>query len=353
MQRLLQRAQTEGRADDTEDVIRRRQEIYAEETAAAHRGLPRARVLVTRSTAWARSTRSPTRIFEALGRRPRATLSADGPAATAGSRSRRRTRSTRCGAAGLVVGETLELLRASARAGMTTGELDAIAEEHIRSRGATPSFLGYATAVPRHHLHVGQRRGRARHPRRPRARRRRRRLDRLRRDRRRLARRRRDHACALGDVPDEVHRADAGHRGGAVARDRRRAASAAASPTSPTPSRPMSAARAATACSRSTSATASAPRWTSRPKCAQLRQTRPGTQARPGLGSGGRADGGAGPGGRAGPGRRVDRPSTADGSLAAHFEHTFTLTPNGAWVLTALDGGEARLAELGVPFGGS
>ena len=33
VQRLLQRAQTEGRADDTEDVIRRRQEIYAEQTA--------------------------------------------------------------------------------------------------------------------------------------------------------------------------------------------------------------------------------------------------------------------------------------------------------------------------------
>jgi len=30
--RLLQRAQTEGRADDTEDVIRRRQELYLEET---------------------------------------------------------------------------------------------------------------------------------------------------------------------------------------------------------------------------------------------------------------------------------------------------------------------------------
>jgi methionyl aminopeptidase len=43
---------------------------------------------------------------------------------------------------------------------------------------------------------------------------------------------------------------------------------------------------------------------------------------------------------------------TADGSWAAHFEHTFTLTPQGAWILTALDGGEARLAELGVPFGG-
>jgi adenylate kinase len=30
--RLLQRAQSEGRADDTEDVIRRRQEVYAEQT---------------------------------------------------------------------------------------------------------------------------------------------------------------------------------------------------------------------------------------------------------------------------------------------------------------------------------
>ena len=32
VQRLLQRAQSEGRADDTEDVIRRRQELYAEQT---------------------------------------------------------------------------------------------------------------------------------------------------------------------------------------------------------------------------------------------------------------------------------------------------------------------------------
>src|SRR3954447_26308640 len=43
---------------------------------------------------------------------------------------------------------------------------------------------------------------------------------------------------------------------------------------------------------------------------------------------------------------------TADGSWAAHFEHTFTLTPQGAWILTALDGGKAKLAELGVPYGG-
>jgi methionyl aminopeptidase len=43
---------------------------------------------------------------------------------------------------------------------------------------------------------------------------------------------------------------------------------------------------------------------------------------------------------------------TTDESWAAHFEHTFTLTENGAWILTALDGGESKLAELGVPFGG-
>ena len=44
--------------------------------------------------------------------------------------------------------------------------------------------------------------------------------------------------------------------------------------------------------------------------------------------------------------------SMADGAVAAHFEHTFTLTPDGPWVLTALDGGAAKLAELGVPYGG-
>lgn len=43
---------------------------------------------------------------------------------------------------------------------------------------------------------------------------------------------------------------------------------------------------------------------------------------------------------------------TTDGSRAAHFEHTFTITPQGTWVLTAIDGGEAALSALGVPFGG-
>src|SRR3954452_3510101 len=39
---------------------------------------------------------------------------------------------------------------------------------------------------------------------------------------------------------------------------------------------------------------------------------------------------------------------TADGTWAAHFEHTFTLTDRGPWVLTALDGGVDRLADLGI-----
>lgn len=43
---------------------------------------------------------------------------------------------------------------------------------------------------------------------------------------------------------------------------------------------------------------------------------------------------------------------TTDGSWAAHFEHTFTLTEQGPWILTCLDGGESQLAELGVRFGG-
>lgn len=43
---------------------------------------------------------------------------------------------------------------------------------------------------------------------------------------------------------------------------------------------------------------------------------------------------------------------TADGSWSAHFEHSFTLTTQGVLVLTALDGGATKLAELGVPCAG-
>ena len=251
--------------------------------------------------------------------------------------------------AGLVVGETLELLRSSVRAGITTGELDAIAEDNIRSSGATPSFKGYhgfpgsicasvndevVHGIPGDRTLAAGRRD----------------LHRLRRDRRRLARRRRDHGgrrrrTRRGD------RADAGHRGGDVARDRRRPPRRpghrhlARRRDPPAVARPL---RDPRGLRRSRHRLGDAPA-AERP---QLRPARPRAQA-----------------GRRGwpwPSSRwsrsvARRPSlldddwtvvTADGSWAAHFEHTFTLTSDGAWVLTALDGGETVLAELGVPFGG-
>jgi methionyl aminopeptidase len=39
---------------------------------------------------------------------------------------------------------------------------------------------------------------------------------------------------------------------------------------------------------------------------------------------------------------------TKDGSRAAHFEHTVAITPEGPWVLTAEDGGVAGLAAFGI-----
>ena len=45
--------------------------------------------------------------------------------------------------AGLVVAHTLEVVAAAVRPGVTTADLDAIAEREIRAAGATPSFLGY------------------------------------------------------------------------------------------------------------------------------------------------------------------------------------------------------------------
>lgn len=46
-------------------------------------------------------------------------------------------------AAGLVVADTLAKLRAAVRPGISTAELDALAEENIRAAGAIPSFKGY------------------------------------------------------------------------------------------------------------------------------------------------------------------------------------------------------------------
>ncbi len=45
--------------------------------------------------------------------------------------------------AGRIVAGVLALLQARARPGITTGDLDALAEEYIRRHGAVPSFKGY------------------------------------------------------------------------------------------------------------------------------------------------------------------------------------------------------------------
>ena len=48
--------------------------------------------------------------------------------------------------AGKLVAEVLDLLREAVRPGVSTGELDRMAEEHIRSCGAAPAFKGYRPA---------------------------------------------------------------------------------------------------------------------------------------------------------------------------------------------------------------
>jgi methionyl aminopeptidase len=45
--------------------------------------------------------------------------------------------------AGAIVSRTLDLLREHARPGVTTGELDRLADEFIRSEGGVPTFKGY------------------------------------------------------------------------------------------------------------------------------------------------------------------------------------------------------------------
>jgi methionyl aminopeptidase len=50
--------------------------------------------------------------------------------------------------AGLILAEILEVLESRLRPGLTTIELDAVADEMIRDAGATPSFKGYGSSPP-------------------------------------------------------------------------------------------------------------------------------------------------------------------------------------------------------------
>ena len=65
VERLLQRAEVEGRADDTEDVIRRRQEVYAEETEPLI-GIYRDRGILIEVDGMGEVSEVTQRIFDAL-----------------------------------------------------------------------------------------------------------------------------------------------------------------------------------------------------------------------------------------------------------------------------------------------
>jgi methionyl aminopeptidase len=251
-------------------------------------------------------------------------------------------------AAGLVVGRTLELLRGSVRAGMTTRELDAIAEDHIRSSGATPSFLGYhgfpgsiCTSVNDEVVHgiPGDRvlaegdlvsidcgaivdgwHGDA------------------------------AISVAIGAVPDEVTALmrvteDAMWAGIAAAR---------------LGGRVTDISHAVEQHVRAHGDYGIVEEYTGHGIGSAMHQP-------PNVPNYGRP--GRGPKLERGLALAVEPMITLgtretsvldddwtvvtdDGRWAAHYEHTFTLTPDGAWVLTALDGGEERLTSLGVPFGG-
>jgi methionyl aminopeptidase len=256
--------------------------------------------------------------------------------------------------AGLLVGETLELLREAATPGVTTGELDALAEEHIRGKGGVPSFLGYGyppfpaticASVNEEVVHgiPGPR------------------------------------ELAAGDVISidcgaivEGWHGDAATTvavGGleAVPDDVRRLMEV----TEAALWAGMSAARLGGRLSDISHAVESSVR-------AQGDYGILEDYVGHGIGSAMHMPPNVPNVGRPGRGPKLVRGLalavepmvtlggnetdvldddwtvvTADGSRAAHFEHTFTLTPNGVWVLTALDGGEERLKALGVPFGGS
>jgi methionyl aminopeptidase len=251
--------------------------------------------------------------------------------------------------AGLVVGETLELLRSSVRAGITTGELDAIAEENIRSSGATPSFKGY-------HGFPGS-------------------------------------ICA--SVNDEVVHGIPGGRTladgdlvsidcGAIV-DGWHGDAAITVAVGQVPTEVTELMRVTEeAMWRGIGAARLGGRVTDISHAVESHVRSQGDfgiledYVGHGIGSEMHQPPNVPNFGRPGRGPKLVRGLalavepmitlggkdtvvleddwtviTADGTWAAHFEHTFTLTPTGTWVLTALDGGEAALTALGVPFGGS
>lgn len=250
--------------------------------------------------------------------------------------------------AGLVVGQTLELLRSSVRPGMTTGELDAIAEDSIRSLGGTPSFLGYhgftgsiCASVNDEIVHgiPGSR------------------------------------VLAEGDLVsiDCGAIVDGWHGDAAITVALGQVPAEVTELMAVTEESMWRGIAAARLGGRVTDISAAIQAYVD--DCGDYGITADYTGH--GIGSEMHQDPDVPNYGKPGKGPKLQlglalavEPMitlgtddsrtladdwtvvTTDGSWAAHFEHTFTLTERGAWVLTALDGGKAALERLGVPYGG-
>ena len=319
----------EGRADDTEDVIRRRQEVYAEQTEPLIE-VYRERGHRLRDRRHGRGRRG----HQADLRRPRrrtpelSRIGPDGP-----SRPRRRDQDARAdrpdaASPACSSGETLELLRAAVPA----------RGHHRRARRASPRTTSARTAACRRSRATATRRSR-----------------------RTICASVNDEVVhgipggrvlvegdvisidcgaivdgwhgdaaitvAVGEVPPDVDRADAGHRGVAVGAASPPPASAAGSATSPTPWRPTSAAQGDYGILEDYVGHGIGTEMHHAAQRAQRRPPRPRPQA------GRRAS--RSPSSRWSPSAARTPTSldddwtvvTADGSRAAHFEHTFTLTP--------------------------
>ena len=152
-QRLLQRGRRPRAAPTTPRTsIRRRQEIYAEQTEPLIEVYRDRGLLVEVDGMGEVDEVTGADLRRARGRRRRA---ADGPSrwacATAASRSRRPSRSRRCASPGCVVGRDP---RAAARRRSGPGSPPASSTRSPRttsaSTAATPSFQGYGHAVPGH-----------------------------------------------------------------------------------------------------------------------------------------------------------------------------------------------------------
>lgn len=249
--------------------------------------------------------------------------------------------------AGLVVGRTLDLLRSQVRAGITTGDLDRIAEEHIRSLGATPSFLGYqgypgtlCVSVNDEVVH-GIPGGRVL-----------RQGDLVSIDCGAIVEGWHGDSAvtvAVGEVPEELERLLA------VTEESMWRGIAAARPGG----RVIDISAAVEDYVRQQQGIAIVAGYTGHGIGTEMHQApdvpnerdRKGPRLVPGLALAvepmltlGTSD------------TRVLPDEwtavTADGSWAAHFEHSFALTERGLWVLTSLDGGRSALERLGAPYGG-